>query len=149
MSTPIGATHLACEGGIERACACARTFTDMIPKTFAKTPACGLRAVTSIVSPAEYVAGKLMSAAVTPPPFRFPKSRAVAEALPVPSASLAAPARAAASAVACIWRCVRYQAPTSTASAAKPSRTTMKTTVTTIDCPRSEFILIPLAPFLG
>ena len=53
MSTPIGATYLACEGGIERARACARTFTDPRPNSLANMPTCGLRAVTSIVSPAE------------------------------------------------------------------------------------------------
>ena len=71
MSTPIGATYRACDGTTDSASAVARAFIEPIPKSLAKKLVAGLRAVTSIVSPAEYVPVKVMSPPTTPPPFRF------------------------------------------------------------------------------
>ncbi len=149
-STANGAAHFGCAGGAASAVAWARTVTESSPKSFANTPGTALRAVTWIWSFATSFEEKVMSEPVTPPPFRFAYVTARLAAWPVLSGRAVAPARAAASALFCIWRCVRYHAPTSTTAAAIPRMTVMNTSVRIIAWPRLLLILIliPHAPWL-
>src|SRR5205823_5524919 len=121
--TPIGATYWALCIRLARAVAFAPTVTVLTPKSFEKTPVAGFVSLTVIVSFVPTPLEKVTPDGRTPPPFLFAYCMARVLALAVSYGRACAPASAAASAVDCAARLVRYQEPTSRTSAAIPNST--------------------------